>query len=124
MTKNLEGTNSVIDFVCGTRTLLEIFDKKGWKTAGVNLSKQMLSIAKSKLQSTDLFLSDVTLFKSKDKYDMVVCTADDFKDLFSLAFILKCTLLFINITSNFVVPQKTIDLPKINIIVKNLYNIF
>ncbi|RHW49816.1 hypothetical protein DS831_06530 [Bombilactobacillus bombi] len=42
----------------------------------------MLSIAKSKLQSTDLFLSDVTLFKSKDKYDMVVSTADDFKVLF------------------------------------------
>lgn len=67
----------------------------------------MLSIAKSKLQSTDLFLSDVTLFKSKDKYDMVVSTADDFKVLFSFAFILKCTLLFINITSNFAVPVGT-----------------
>ncbi|KZV02948.1 class I SAM-dependent DNA methyltransferase [Lactiplantibacillus plantarum] len=81
LNKNLGKNNSIIDFMCGTGTLLEIFDKKGWRTTGVDLSEQMLSIAKSRLKNTELFLNDVTLFRSKEKYDMVVSTADAFNHL-------------------------------------------
>lgn len=56
---NLKG-NSVVDYMCGTGNLLRIFEKENWTTTGVDLSDDMLNIAKLQLSKTKLLTKDVT----------------------------------------------------------------
>lgn len=44
-----EDTGTVLDLMCGTGTLLNIFTDIGWTGTGVDLSSEMLNIARKKM---------------------------------------------------------------------------
>lgn len=75
---------SIADFMCGTGNLLKIFEEKGWKTMGVDISADMLNIASRELKKTKLISADVTDFVSPESYSAIVSTADAFNHLQSL----------------------------------------
>ncbi|OYR94735.1 methyltransferase domain-containing protein [Lactobacillus taiwanensis] len=37
---------NIVDYMCGTGNLLKIFEDAGWKTTGIDLSTNMLDVAK------------------------------------------------------------------------------
>lgn len=55
---------SVIDFGCGTGRLTDYFNKKGYRTIGVDLSEKMLEIARSKYPHIEFMRGDMRNFVS------------------------------------------------------------
>lgn len=68
--------NSIIDYMCGTGNLLEIFEKNGWNTTGVDLSPYMLKVADMRLSRTKLLEADVTDLNLKAQYGIATSTTD------------------------------------------------
>lgn len=83
--KNIKG-NSVVDYMCGTGNLLKIFEKENWTTTGIDLSDDMLNVAKLQLTKTKLFTKDVTLEEREFKncFNLAVSTADAVNHLSSI----------------------------------------
>lgn len=74
---NLENSSGhILDLMCGTGTLLNIFNSNSWSCTGVDISESMLEIAKMKSPLIDYHQSDVTEYSSKNTFDIVTCTAD------------------------------------------------
>lgn len=86
--KRVSGRN-IVDLMCGTGTLLKAFQDSNWNTTGVDLSEDMLNLAKKKLDSTKLINSDVSNVELKKEYDAVVCTADSINHLPTLGTVQK-----------------------------------
>lgn len=81
--------NDIIDYMCGTGNLLEIFEKKGWNATGVDLSPYMLKIASMRLSSTKLLEADVTNLNLKNQYSLATSTTDAVNHLESLKMVKK-----------------------------------
>ncbi len=62
----------VLDVGCGTGNFLSLLEKKGAKTYGIDISKEMLAVAKGKLRRTRLKLSSAENIKfRKNLFDYV-----------------------------------------------------
>ncbi len=83
-TKNMK----IIDFMCGTGTLLSYFEGK-YLTEGVDISATMLNIAKRNLISTKFTEADATKYYSKTKYTVALSTADAVNHLPNIASVNK-----------------------------------
>lgn len=72
-----ERTN-VFDIGCGTAQELIFFLQLGYKVHGLDLSKDMIEVAKEKLYHVDFQQADMSNFKTINdvKYDNVICTFD------------------------------------------------
>ncbi|MDT2818041.1 class I SAM-dependent methyltransferase [Vagococcus lutrae] len=92
-----EDTGTVLDLMCGTGTLLNIFTDIGWTGTGVDLSSEMLNIARKKDDSIRYIEEDATMYLDRDqKYQLVTCTADALNHLNDISLIDK---LFYNVFS-------------------------
>ncbi|MGU7967451.1 class I SAM-dependent DNA methyltransferase [Streptococcus suis] len=67
---------NIIDFMCGTGDLLEIFNSLGWKAVGVDLSEEMLGIARQKNLGIEYLNQNILDFHSQENYNLAVSTAD------------------------------------------------
>ena len=65
-----------IDLCCGVGALCDYFNKRGIDTTGVDISKDMINIAKNKNKSINFYLKDVLNYKDDRKYDLVTLTCD------------------------------------------------
>tara|TARA_B100001094_G_scaffold333124_1_gene408793 strand:- start:26582 stop:27343 length:762 start_codon:yes stop_codon:yes gene_type:complete len=63
-------TKKVLDVGCGTGMHMEGFQSRGWETQGVDISDNMLSIARSRLEEGTVLEED--LDKIEDKFDLAV----------------------------------------------------
>lgn len=79
-----ERTN-VFDIGCGTAQELVFFLQLGYKVHGLDLSEEMLKVAKEKLYHVDFQLGDMSDFKTvgDKKYDNAICTFDSINYLLS-----------------------------------------
>ncbi len=69
----------ILDLACGTGTLAMDLAKCGHSVHGIDISPEMIEIAKSKsigLSSTSFDVQDMTQFRAGGKFDLVVCTFD------------------------------------------------
>lgn len=78
----------IVDFMCGTGTLLKEFEDS-WKTIGIDISSSMLNVARKNLSKTELVQADVTSYFSKEEADVIVSTADAINHLPNLKLIDK-----------------------------------
>lgn len=62
--------------MCGTGDLLERFNILGWNTVGVDLSEEMLLIAKQKNLGIKYLNQNILDFSYEDKFNLAVSTAD------------------------------------------------
>jgi len=71
---------SVLEFASGTGTILEGLSAS-YSVAGVELSPEMLAIARSKLPAADMHLGDMTMYAFDTKFDIVLCVYDSINHL-------------------------------------------
>lgn len=65
-----------LDLGCGVGTLCDFFYKNNIKTKGVDISTDMIKLCKQKNNNIDFFVSDMTDYESKEKYDLITLTCD------------------------------------------------
>jgi len=88
-------TKSVLEIGCGTGSNLIILSKK-YEVTGLDISRQMLKIAKKKIPSGKFHLHDIRNFDLKKKFDVILCLYDtinhlthfnDWKKVFKRAYV-------------------------------------
>lgn len=79
---------SVLDLACGTGKLAEIFLRKGYMIEGLDLSREMLRIARKR--GLKVHAGNMTRFNLRKKFDLVLCTFDALNYLHSLSEVRKC----------------------------------
>ncbi len=79
---------SILDLACGTGKLAEIFLRNGYRIEGLDLSKEMLRIARKR--GLKVHAGNMTRFNLRKKFDLVLCTFDALNYLRSLSDVKKC----------------------------------
>jgi ubiquinone/menaquinone biosynthesis C-methylase UbiE len=74
---------TILDLACGTGSAAVILAERGLDVVGVDISEDMLKVAKKKSKNVKFILGDMTKLKLKKKFDAVVCIYD------SLNYLLK-----------------------------------
>lgn len=72
---------TVLELGCGTGEFLKYFSNQGFRVAGVDLSKEMLGIAREKLPGIKLYQQDMSIFSLSEKFDVIVCLFDSINHL-------------------------------------------
>lgn len=77
------GINSgkMLDIACGTGEFTKYFVNKGFDVTGLDLSEDMLSIAKSKCPDTLFLRCDMREFDFKGEFDCCICCFDSINHL-------------------------------------------
>lgn len=71
----------ILELGCGTGTFLKYFFDRDYDVAGIDLSKEMLAIARQKLPNADLSHQSMTIFSLPEKYDAILCLFDSINHL-------------------------------------------
>lgn len=66
---------SMLEIACGTGNILNHFKNK-YKIYGLDLSNEMLKVAKQKISTGVFYNKDMIDFKLKDKFDIILCIFD------------------------------------------------
>lgn len=78
--KYFQNNNKIIkshlDLGCGVGTLCDFLYKKRIKTIGIDISNDMIKLCKKKNNNINFFVSDMTKYISKEKYDLITLTCD------------------------------------------------
>lgn len=73
---------TVLEIACGTGSLLSYLVNRGYFVAGLDLSPEMLAVARKKLPpAVELTLQDMTSFVVARHYDVVLCAYDSINHL-------------------------------------------
>jgi 2-polyprenyl-3-methyl-5-hydroxy-6-metoxy-1,4-benzoquinol methylase len=72
---------TVLELGCGTGVFLEYFSNHGYKMTGIDLSQEMLEIARQKVPKANLSCQNMAIFSSQFKYDVVLCLFDSINHL-------------------------------------------
>jgi len=79
MEYNGEAT-SILELACGTGAVLQLL-KNHYEVSGLDLSKEMLNIAKKKIPNGMFYKKDMTTFALKKKFDVILCIFDSINHL-------------------------------------------
>lgn len=71
---------TLLELACGTGSVLSHLQDK-YKVAGLDLSNQMLSIAKKKLPKVSLYHQSMIDFEIEEKFDVIICVFDSINHL-------------------------------------------
>jgi len=71
---------SVLEIACGTGAILKLMEKQ-YEVSGLDLSKEMLSIAKKKIKKGNFYHKDMTSFSLNKKFDVILCIYDSINHL-------------------------------------------
>lgn len=67
---------SVLDVGCGTGDLLNELDGRGYELYGLDLSNEMINIAKEKNSNIDLQVADIKKFNYNRQFDLIISSFD------------------------------------------------
>lgn len=70
------GVQTVADIACGTGKMTVLLSKNGYKTVGVDVSEEMLSVAQSKPCKATFVCQDMCKLHLPNKVDMITCVND------------------------------------------------
>ena len=71
---------SVLEIACGTGAILKLMEKQ-YEVSGLDLSKEMLNIAKKKIKKGNFYCKDMTSFELCNKFDVILCIYDSINHL-------------------------------------------
>lgn len=66
----------IIDLACGTGVLCHVLSKDGYKVSGLDVSKEMLTIARKKNLRLKFFHKDLRKFTLKPRFHIATCSFD------------------------------------------------
>lgn len=80
---NAYGINGgkLLDLACGTGEFSKYFTEKGYEVTGVDLSEDMLTLAKSKCPEGKFIKGDISSFNTSEEYDACICCLDSLNHL-------------------------------------------
>ncbi|SFB07625.1 Methyltransferase domain-containing protein [Acetitomaculum ruminis DSM 5522] len=86
--KNM-GVNPVsfLDIGCGTGVLCRIMRDMGLKIKGIDLSKNMIEIAKKNCPGANFVVADMVTYQPEEKVDLVTCTCDALNHLSDISLV-------------------------------------
>lgn len=75
---DMHGCNpdAVCELACGTGNMTAILEQRGYEMCGVDLSPDMIEVAKGKTEKTKLICCDMACFKPEKQYDAFLCMID------------------------------------------------
>jgi SAM-dependent methyltransferase len=73
-------SNNLLELACGTGSLLEILSKD-YEVVGLDNSAGMLKVAHRRLPNTEFFQENMSSFRLKQKFDVVLCIYDSINHL-------------------------------------------
>lgn len=82
--------DSVLDLACGTGSVTKCLEKTGYNMRGVDLSEEMLTVAKHKCPEAEFFCCDMTEYRSEKPFDGCVCCLDSINHLPGIDDVRKC----------------------------------
>lgn len=65
-----------LDLACGVGTLCHLFHSQNIPTKGVDISKDMISLARKKYKDIPFEIADILKFQTEEKFTIVTCTCD------------------------------------------------
>ena len=68
--------NSILDLGCGTGNFLQILEKHFKICIGIDLSKDMIDIAKQNCKKANLFVGNILDFQFDQKFNLITCNYD------------------------------------------------
>lgn len=69
-----ENIKNILDLGCGTGIHVKLLASKGYNITGLDLSKEMIDIAKSKnILNAEFIVGDMSNFNLNKKFDVVIC---------------------------------------------------
>jgi SAM-dependent methyltransferase len=75
---------TLLELACGTGAILQIF-AKSYDVVGLDLSPQMLSIARKKLPNVRFYRKDMVRFDLATKFDVIICVFDSINHVLKFA---------------------------------------
>lgn len=78
-------TKKVLELACGTGTFLKYLHEQGFDVTGVDMSPEMLAVARNKVPQALFLLQDIASFSLPDKFDVIVCLFDSINHLVEYA---------------------------------------
>jgi ubiquinone/menaquinone biosynthesis C-methylase UbiE len=79
---------NILELACGTGKLAKIFLSRGYNIEGLDLSDEMLKIAKSK--GLKVYKGNIINFRLRNKYDLIVCAFDSLNYIQKKSDLQKC----------------------------------
>lgn len=70
-----------LDLGCGTGTLSKFFLDNGIESKGVDISPDMIEIARKNYPEIEFIVNDASVYEDYGKYDLVTCTHDAFNHI-------------------------------------------
>lgn len=72
---------TLLELGCGTGTFLKYFSEHGFRVEGIDISKEMLAVARQKLPGVRLTQQNMTSFSLPYKFDVIICLFDSINHL-------------------------------------------
>lgn len=67
---------TVLDLACGTGNVSELLAARGYKVVGVDISPQMVEVARSKKSQVEYFVQDIAELDLSRQFDLALCLFD------------------------------------------------
>lgn len=81
---------NLLDLACGTGSFSKYFADLGYNVTGLDLSADMLTVAKSKAPEINFINADMTDFSFDEKFDFCICMLDSINHLTDYQDVKKC----------------------------------
>jgi len=81
--------NNHLDLACGVGTLCNIFYERKISTKGIDISDDMIEIAKENYGLIDFIKADIINYISIEKYDLITCTCDAINHILNISDVKK-----------------------------------
>lgn len=72
---------TLLELGCGTGTFLKYFSDHGFQVEGIDISREMLAIARKKLPEIKLTQQNMVSFSLSNKFDAIICLFDSINHL-------------------------------------------
>ena len=74
--------HTALDLGCGTGILCRELIRSGIRAVGVDLSEDMIALARENVPEGTFYTADMTVFRPENTFDLVTCTGDALNHLF------------------------------------------
>src|SRR5262245_53107701 len=78
------GAKTLLELACGTGAVLQHLSKH-YKVSGLDISAEMLSVARKKLPDAPFYQASMVTFDLSRKFDVIICVFDSINHVLSFA---------------------------------------